>query len=231
MLSSSTFVASRITRNTPTTMIAATKSDNAGSIQARRVSAITMPPAMTAAAPSSVAQHVKERRAHVRVAPALTMQHEADANVERETDRGDDRHRERVRLDRSGEPAKGRVYAMTTVATISSVPFTSAPRTSMRPYPNVRRGSAGRAAPAAATSASPNAKRSTHTCTASLVSAKLCERAPPQNSSAATKAVATSANVRPALRRHRDALGFERLEREGGQHRAERQEGACFPLP
>src|SRR5579862_1460944 len=116
---------------------------------------------------------------------------------------------------------------MATVATSKTVPFTKAPSTSIRPYPNVRRGSAGRCAPIAATSASVSAKRSMHTCTASLVSAKLRDAKPPQNSITATAAVNPMAKVR--LRRTCMAsLGFESFEREREHHRTEGKEGFAF---
>src|SRR5271170_6747335 len=75
-----------------------------------------------------------------------------------------------------------------------------------------------------AASAIASAKTSMQTCTASVVSARLCDTTPPQNSSAATAAAKTSASVR----RRCDGidvsrLGFQRFEHEHGEHRTERR--------
>ena len=103
MLSSKTLVASRITRNTPVTIIAATNSES-GRIDPRDVRQRDRDAAGDdGRGAEDVTQDVKERRANVQVALALPVQHDADAHVEDEPDRRDGGHRHRVRLDRRGE--------------------------------------------------------------------------------------------------------------------------------
>jgi hypothetical protein len=51
-----------------------------------------------------VAQNVKECRAQIEIVTALAMQHDADAYVERQAGRSDDRHGGCVRFERRAEP-------------------------------------------------------------------------------------------------------------------------------
>ncbi len=91
-------------------MIAATKSESTGSIQARCVNAIDDAADDDCGAPERVAEYVKERGSDVEIALAALAQHQSDRAVDREADRRDERHQSGRRLDRRRKTARRFVH-------------------------------------------------------------------------------------------------------------------------
>ena len=90
-------------------MIAATKSERSGSIQARCVSRDRDAAGDHGHCAERVAEDVKERRADVHVAFARRAQRESDAGIDRKADGRDERHHAGVRLDGRGKAADRKV--------------------------------------------------------------------------------------------------------------------------